>query len=107
MGCPEFPGYCPAAPAEVPRTSPSPCGSPGPEARDSGSTAPADLPASPDSPTLSSEACVPVAWMLGCGFMGVLWLNGAVTVQLLLSNRSGYCCHWRKGTGKLGRYVGF
>ena len=56
MGCPEFPGYCPAAPAEVPSTSPSTCGSPGPEARDSGSSAPADLPASPDSPTLSSEA---------------------------------------------------
>ena len=56
MGCPEFPGYCPAAPTEVPSTSPSTCGSPGPEARDSGSSAPADLSASPDSPTLSSEA---------------------------------------------------
>lgn len=56
LGSPEFPGNCPAAPAEVPSASPSACGSPGPEARDPGSSAPVDLPASPDSPTFSSEA---------------------------------------------------
>lgn len=56
LGSPELAGSCPLALTEVASTSPSACGSSGPEARDPGSSAPVDLSASPNSPTFPSEA---------------------------------------------------
>lgn len=44
---------------------------------------------------------------VGVWLYGVRWMNGLVTIRLLLSEQLGTSVHLKEGTGKLDRYLGF